>query len=129
MKTKKHPKNERYWKTCSEAENHGWVTPHSADIYLRDGLYVRDVSGPNWFGYDFAVIDIATDKELLTTTTLWYSDEKNQIGKIGAFDPRFHITDLRRLRPSKAGKKKALSLKIDELKQEIEKLESMRNAL
>ena len=68
-------------------------------------LVVKEISGNNSQGYDFAVVystwndeygywsdDI--DNVLATTSTVWHSDKKNKKGELGAFSPEFNKSEI-----------------------------------
>lgn len=43
----------------------------------------RDISGPNSFGYDYR------DEDSNETVTVWLTEEKNKLGRKGAFRPMY----------------------------------------
>jgi len=67
--------------TYDDARNDGWVPARSLSE-------ARDVSGPNAFGYTYALPNGAR------STSIWCSQERNQIGRLGAFWVMFHAGQL-----------------------------------
>jgi len=68
-------------------------------------LVVKDISGSNSQGYDFAVVYSTWNDEygywsddiddvLATTSIVWHSDKKNKKGELGAFRPEFNKSEI-----------------------------------
>lgn len=134
--TVKHPKDITRWATMADARDNGWVAPCEAEKYVRPGLkiIVIDNIGYQSFGCVYAVVDIVRDttclrKTHLTSRSLWLYDTRNSIGNLGTFAPAFHVTHLRRCRPSKhaaiAAQTAIVEKLTDELQAEIKKLEEL----
>lgn len=117
----KHPSEITTWPTIREAEAHGWRRPRDIKNEIRPGLHVVDISGPNSFGYDFGIcnIDDWENNAIVASKSLYFTDEKNQIGKMGAIAAMFHLTDARRAKPSLSAKIAAQKNVVENLKSQL----------
>jgi hypothetical protein len=71
--------------TRSEAYDAGYRTPVQSAT-------VKDTSGRNSFGYSYAEYD-GSGSVISETVTVWFTEEKNKLGKKGSFAPMFPPRD------------------------------------
>lgn len=120
-KNNMHPSQIIKWPTSDAAKKHGWVSPRDAKRHLRPGLTVIDVSGCDSYGYDYAVVNINEPKRpIIQSKSIWLTDTQNKIGGMGAFTVMFHVTELRRAKPSTTAKIMAQKQKIERIEKELD---------
>lgn len=74
------------YKTIADVEAAGYTVRLTSRHLANGGIRIVDISGPNCFGYDFAVHKITDDgctAEVPVGKSFYLSEEKNRVGQTG----------------------------------------------